>query len=241
MQKPWLIRSVAAALLCVAIWNPAQTARAGGWALNTIDTMPDVIVEGETVRIELSVRQHGVFLTDEIRPELVFTGKNRASLKVVAHPTHRHGHFVASVTFPRAGVWQWEVTSLQPQKMPDVVVLSMQQARIERLRLRHERTTKRGQVAWGKALFVSKGCNLCHGHAGIPDSGEFTYSFAVNEAPDLSQPNWTADYLRVWLANPRRVKPQSRMPVLALKPGEIDALAEFLLASDSSTVAKASR
>jgi len=81
-------------------------------------------------------------------------------------------------------------------------------------------------IAYGKALFLAKGCATCHHHAAVPGSG-----FGPGgEFPDLTTYRWNADYLRTWLKNPSAVKPGTYMPTLDLKKDEIEALIAFLSA-----------
>jgi cytochrome c2 len=78
-------------------------------------------------------------------------------------------------------------------------------------------------AAYGKALFLAKGCATCHHHAAVAGSG------GMGEGvPDLTTYRWNADYLRSWLKNPSAVKPGTDMPMLDLKQEEIEALIAFL-------------
>ena len=81
------------------------------------------------------------------------------------------------------------------------------------------------EVAYGKALFLAKGCVSCHHHAAIAGSGAFSEG-----NPDLTTFRWSAEYLRTWLQNPAAVKPNTYMPNLGLKRDEIEALIAFLSA-----------
>jgi cytochrome c2 len=87
-------------------------------------------------------------------------------------------------------------------------------------------TTSADEIAYGKALFLAKGCVSCHHHAAVTGSGTFSEG-----NPDLTTARWSADYLRTWLQNPAAVKPNTYMPNLGLKPDEIEALIAFLSAS----------
>ncbi|MBL8058719.1 MAG: c-type cytochrome, partial [Anaerolineales bacterium] len=82
----------------------------------------------------------------------------------------------------------------------------------------------------GQALFLAKGCVMCHDHTAIQPLkrrllGEF-HSFSTG--PDLSHFTAAPDYLRRWLADPVSVKPQTQMPALGLTAAEIDNLIAFL-------------
>ena len=73
----------------------------------------------------------------------------------------------------------------------------------------------------GERLFFTEGCYGCHtiGALGTP------------LGPDLSRVGlrYTADQLARWLADPAGEKPGAHMPQLELDPGDIDALATFLV------------
>jgi cytochrome c2 len=83
------------------------------------------------------------------------------------------------------------------------------------------------EIAYGKALFLAKGCATCHRHAAVSGSG---FQLEPGEFPDLTTYRWNADYLRSWLKDPAAVKPGTYMPTLGLKPDEIEALIAFLSA-----------
>jgi cytochrome c oxidase subunit 2 len=78
-------------------------------------------------------------------------------------------------------------------------------------------------AAYGKALFLAKGCATCHHHAAVAGSGALG-----EDVPDLTTYRWNADYLRSWLKDPSAVKPGTYMPTLDLKQDEIEALIAFL-------------
>ena len=79
---------------------------------------------------------------------------------------------------------------------------------------------------YGRALFSAKGCATCHHHGAIPGSGQIGGS----DVPDLTNYVANADFLRTWLKDPRAIRPNTWMPNLELKQGEIEALIAFLSA-----------
>lgn len=87
-------------------------------------------------------------------------------------------------------------------------------------------TLRAKQVALGRQLFSAKGCVQCHSHAAIAGSG----MFGGDDVPDLTNRPLTSEYLRLWLANPANVRPNTRMPNLELHADEIEALIAFLQA-----------
>jgi cytochrome c oxidase subunit 2 len=80
-------------------------------------------------------------------------------------------------------------------------------------------------AAYGRALFLAKGCAQCHRHAEVAHSGDFG---GMWNAPDLSTYRWDEGYLRKWLKDPSAVKPGTNMPTLGLNDDEIAALIAFL-------------
>lgn len=80
-------------------------------------------------------------------------------------------------------------------------------------------------VATGRALFMAKGCAICHRHDG---AGEETG--VVGAGPDLTHYAPERSFVRTWLKDPQAVRPQTMMPNLALDDDEIEALIAFLAA-----------
>ena len=77
---------------------------------------------------------------------------------------------------------------------------------------------------WGEALFVAKGCVQCHQNGNVTLVSSQSFSIG----PDLTHYKGNADFLRVWLADPTAVKPETLMPDLKLSEPEIESLVGFL-------------
>ena len=77
-------------------------------------------------------------------------------------------------------------------------------------------------AAYGRALFMAKGCNACHLH------DEALNVWSIEIGPNLTTYQKTTAYLRLWLKEPQAIKPTTEMPNLQLKADEIEALAAFL-------------
>lgn len=84
-------------------------------------------------------------------------------------------------------------------------------------------------AAYGRALFVAKGCSSCHLHSEISDTVPGPYI-----GPNLTTYTNTPEYLHTWLKDPQALKPQTQMPNLGLKKVEIEALIAFLIPEPES-------
>jgi cytochrome c1 len=76
----------------------------------------------------------------------------------------------------------------------------------------------------GQALFVAKGCVVCHVNNRVAESKEVSISIG----PDLSLYRNDPTFLAGWLADPSSVRPATNMPRLDLSQTEIEALIAFL-------------
>jgi cytochrome c2 len=77
--------------------------------------------------------------------------------------------------------------------------------------------------AYGRALFVAKGCSSCHLHSNVSLSvpGPFI-------GPNLTNYPNTPEFMRAWLSDPAKLRPETKMPDLNLTEAEMDALIAFL-------------
>jgi len=108
-------------LLFVAI---ASVASAGGWAVVTLDAMPPQVVVNQPVTIGMMIRQHGrtPWVYENVRVRGFHSTGETYELRAVMD---QRGHYTATLNFPRAGTWQWAVSSgLMPewQPMPNLIV-----------------------------------------------------------------------------------------------------------------------
>ena len=95
-----------AAALLIALAAPAA---AGGWAVTTLDTVPDRFEAGRAYDIGYTIRQHGVTPVDLASTGIRITSTD--SGKQITFDGRRDGaigHYVARVSFPAAGGWKWE-------------------------------------------------------------------------------------------------------------------------------------
>ncbi len=83
-------------------------------------------------------------------------------------------------------------------------------------------------AALGRALFVAKGCVVCHNHPAFRTERLAMGAIEFSDVPSLANLKIDPDYLRRWLHDPKALKPTTWMPNLNLSDDEIDALAAFL-------------
>lgn len=111
--------TIALAVALFALLAGTSAALAGGWAVVTLDQLPQEVRAGQTIQIGFVVRQHGQTPTNvgldrqPIKP--VLTISQAGDTKPIAFPARQEGptgHFVADVTFLRAGEWAWAITDL---------------------------------------------------------------------------------------------------------------------------------
>ena len=77
--------------------------------------------------------------------------------------------------------------------------------------------------AYGRGLFMAKGCATCHFHAEANVGSQFS-----EVGPNLTFYRADPVFLQSWLKDPQSIRPTTRMPNLELKKTEIDALIAFL-------------
>lgn len=263
---------------CILLLLLATPAKAGGWAVVTVDTLPPYLHAGESMMLGFTVRQHGQHLVNLENVVLTATRSPKGeTLTFMARQEGFTGHYVVEVMLPTAGTWDWSIQPdwFGPMPMAPLTVLAtttlprpsltllpwgmtglgalvlgstMLWPRIPTHHLRTP-TTLLGvslvvgglgwlglgaplpsavataqpvPAAYGRALFMAKGCNACHLH------DEALNAWSTEIGPTLTNYEKTAEYLRVWLKDPQAIKPNTEMPNLRLNTDEIEALAAFL-------------
>mgnify|MGYP000845688463 CR=1 FL=1 len=93
----------------------ATAVLAGGWAVVTLDSPPGEIHAGEPWTVGFTVLQHGQTPVhnlgpgNPVEPLLIATNADGRRVEAQATPTDEIGHFVAEVTFPTEGAWEWTI------------------------------------------------------------------------------------------------------------------------------------
>ncbi|MDI3338998.1 MAG: hypothetical protein QJR03_12790 [Sphaerobacter sp.] len=113
-----LIAALAAALLA------PLAALGGGWSVVVLDALPGTVTPGEELTIGFRVLQHGQIPMRGLAPQVVLThAESGAVVRAIGTKEGETGHYVARVTLPAAGTWQWHIDAFEgPHPMPPLAV-----------------------------------------------------------------------------------------------------------------------
>jgi len=89
---------------------PALMAHAGGWAVITVQDLPDYVEAGKQVDLSYMVRQHGHAPVEQLRGSIQATS-GRLSVTGTVSPGGQLGRYAASITLPSAGEWSITIRS----------------------------------------------------------------------------------------------------------------------------------
>ena len=105
-----------ALLLALAFAAPVF---AGGWAVITLDRLPSNVVAGEPFLLGFMVRQHGRTPMTGLEPTITAALDKDEQFVIRAEPDGKPGHYIATLTFPKEGEWQWSIQAFSmDQPMP---------------------------------------------------------------------------------------------------------------------------
>jgi len=182
----------------------------GGWAVVTVEDLPDYVVAGKPLTLTFTVRQHGRTPLSGLSPRVEATS---AGLEAKAEAVARGpvGQYQATLTLPQPGSWIITVHSgfgaSKATLLPLPAVASGSQPAVAL-----------SEPERGARLFAAKGCVTCHVQIAI--------------GPDLSDKRFDPEFLRRFLADPSILPPSAGttfgMPNLNLKPAEIASLVAYL-------------
>ena len=196
----------------------------GGWAVVTVDDLPDYVVAGQPIRLSFVVRQHGMRPLDGLRPSVEARSGN-VDISVNAQPDTGTGRYVATLNLSRPGEWTMTIHSGFGAQSATLSPLQAVDARAARPRVLSE-------AERGRRLFIAKGCFTCHVNT------EVTSAPSVRIGPDLTGRRYPAEPLAKFLAHPDSVQltqlPRTgpwRMPNLGLKDREIASLVAMINSS----------
>ena len=200
-----LVRRLAPVTLAL----PVLALTAGGYAVTTVDSLPDHLVAARPTELSFTVRQHGFTALDGLRPVIEATsGSTRARFE--ATESGLKGRYQVSVVPPAAGEWTLVLrhgfgngsVTLPPIEAVRAGAAAAPLSEVER----------------GRRLFAAKGCVTCH--------------VDIQVGPNLTGRRYDAAWLARFLADPQMVRPapagKPRMPTLGLEGREIASLVAFV-------------
>ena len=119
------MRSLLITVALAAALVAAPSAFAGGWATVGLDSTPAGVQPGDPWAVNITVLQHGRTPLEGVQPMLTIRNGD-ATKTFAATPTDKPGVYAASVTFPSAGKWTYEVNdgfiTEQPHTFPAVQI-----------------------------------------------------------------------------------------------------------------------
>ncbi len=215
-------RSFGLTLAGIVLLSVATT-DAGGWAVITVEDLPDEVVAGQPVTLTFTVRQHGRVLVPGLTPQ-VEARAGALQARAVTTPSERSGEYTATVTLPQPADWTVTIHSGYGASSLTLLPLKAVEATSD------DTLSHVPDVARGRRLFVAKGCITCHRHdaAGRPALASI--------GPALTDRRYGAVFLREFLADPTIARVARRdqtgppwdMPNLNLRQQEIAALVAFI-------------
>jgi mono/diheme cytochrome c family protein len=211
----------------------AAPARLGGWAVITVEGLPDHLEAGRPTRIAFIVRQHGVTPLDGLTPQVIIQQGSqdpRDRDRVAAAPVGTPGRYEAAIPAQDAGTvritidanWHDATITLLPLRVVPGGQASDATPAPER----------------GRQLFIAKGCVTCHEKR---DDREMIARHSVSIGPALTERQFPADWLVAKLADPAKYRAPNQwgMPNLQLSDREIAALASYVNARSSASLESA--
>jgi cytochrome c551/c552 len=218
------MKKITLAALGVLAFTGVAAARFGGWAVLSIDDIPEHGVVGKPVVLDFTVRQHADNLLEGLKPQIV--AKNGSEMVTGrAWETPKTGVYRASINIPKTGDWAMTIESGFGPSNLKLLPLKVVGA--------GDKVAAMKPAERGRQLFASKGCVSCHVHNSVGIT-----PFLKNWAPDLTDKRFARDYLEKFLADPS-IKPPTPnvgpMPKMHLKPVEIASLVAFINAEQRVT------
>ncbi len=119
-----LVLALVAALALVALAAPVVAKER---AITTLDSLPGQLVAGTTYALGYTIRMDGTDPLKVDRTEIVARSSDGRSFSFAGMPDGAPGHYVARVTFPAAGTYQWSVTQgdyFAPMPLASITVVA---------------------------------------------------------------------------------------------------------------------
>jgi len=194
----------------------ATTAFAGGWAVITVQSLPEYLVVGKPTTVTFLIRQHGRTLAD-MNARLSAASSDGLSAKCVVTRTGNPGEYKAVLSVPQPGDWTIRIDADLGQSV---------WRPIKAVRAEDAVPAPVPEVVRGEHLFVAKGCITCHVNREVVGRN------LVSAGPELTGKKYPSDFLKKFLADPAAAMGKTAenfdMPNLSLAKNEIDAIAAFI-------------
>jgi len=189
---------------------PLAGLTAGGWAVTTLDDLPDYMVAGRATPIGFVVRQHGVDSMTGLTPTVeARSGSERVVVRATA--SGPRGHYVAPLTLPKAGRWSLTVSSGFGRERVEIDGMTA-------IAPGAPAPAPLPDIERGRRLFAAKGCMTCH--------------VSIQSGPSLAGRRYDPTWLASYLDHPQQVRPAApgaaQMPRLGLSSREIAGLVAFV-------------
>src|SRR5215217_2261713 len=108
-----LRRAIIGIVLIVGLLTLSAPVLAGGYAVVRLDEPPGDVLVATPWRFGFMVLQHDVTPNSDVTPIVRALHKETGEeVTATAQQEGAVGHFVAEVTFPRAGEWKWSIEPL---------------------------------------------------------------------------------------------------------------------------------
>jgi mono/diheme cytochrome c family protein len=216
---------LAMAVLLIAA-TPTPTAF-GGWAVVTLQDVPEYLEVGTPTTLSFKIRQHGQTLLDDVSPSVTLRNGDGLLSRLFGRDR------VTAVQGSEPGVYEATITPSEVGEVSITIDTDLARWKTKLLPFRvvaagepppplsaHER---------GSQLFAAKGCATCHAKK---DVAEFADWQVVRVGPDLMGRSYPAEWLAQKIADPARYRGTMThgmvMPALALDEREIAALVSFI-------------
>jgi len=215
-------------LSLAALLAAAAPTAFGGWAVVTVEDLPEYLEAGKPTTLSFEIRQHGVTLVNDFSPTVSLEPVKGGLLS-----RWREGETVRAARGRRDGLYQATLTPSEPGEVTIVIQAAPLRWESKLLPLRvvaagedapalpaHER---------GRQLFAAKGCATCHAKKDDPAFADWN---ALAVGPDLTGRSFAEGQLAMKLADAGAYRVpmpnDAEMPRLALADSEIQALVSFL-------------
>jgi cytochrome c551/c552 len=214
------MRKLAAGIGALVVLASVGAVRFGGWAVVSVEKIPDHWTVGKPLQLSFQVRQHGVQHIEGLHPVVTARSGSR-TINGVTWEFREEGvtGYRSRLNFPQSGDWQVTINSGFGKSRAVLIPWRVVEAN-------EAEPAAFPEAERGRRLFAAKGCVSCHVHKAVDVGGELQ-----DFGPDLTPRRFAADYLAKFLADPS-IKPAARtgmeMPNPRLNAKDIAPLVAFI-------------